>query len=52
MNNINRQPFAHKEIEPGVYIAKLDHVWRAAKHWAKTNGKEVTSCVVQGIAPL
>ncbi len=42
-----------KLTESGTYIAKLDHIWRAAREFAKLNGYKVMEMYgVVGVAPF
>lgn len=49
---MKRVRFFRREIAPGRYMAKLDHVWRAARRWAQAAGKQHNYSNVQGVAPL
>ena len=42
-----------KVTEQGTFIAKLEHVWRAARQFAERNGyKVVETYGVMGVAPF
>ena len=42
-----------KITEYGTYIAKLDHIWLAARRYAKQNGyKVIETYGVMGVAPF
>lgn len=42
-----------KKTEHGTYLAKLEHVWQAARRYAKRNGyKVVETYGVMGVAPF
>ncbi len=42
-----------KLTETGTYLAKLEHIWQAARTFAKQNGyKVVETYGVMGVAPF
>ena len=44
--------FPAAQLESGRLLAKREHVWYAARRWAKQNGHEYTSTYgVIGVAP-
>lgn len=49
---MKRVRFFGRQIAPDLYMAKLDHVWKAARRWAQAAGKQHSYSNVQGVAPL
>ena len=49
---MNKVKFSRRKIDSGLYMAKLDHVWKAARNWAEANGKQHNYAIVEGVAPL
>lgn len=50
---LGRPAIPVKVTEQGTFIAKLEHVWRAARLYAKRNGyKVVETYGVMGVAPF
>ncbi len=46
-------PIPVKITDYGTYLAKLEHVWRAARRYAKQHGyKVVETYGVMGVAPF
>lgn len=42
-----------KITETGTYLAKLEHVWQAARRYAKRNGYRIVETYgVMGVAPF
>jgi hypothetical protein len=56
MSNIIRlgtPAFPVKVTEHGTFVAKLEHVWQAARRYAKQNGYNVVETYgVVGVAPF
>jgi hypothetical protein len=49
---IGNPPFPAASLEQGQMIAKMGHLWHAARRWAKQNGHQYTSSYgVIGVAP-
>jgi hypothetical protein len=50
---LGRPAIPVKVTDEGTFIAKLEHVWRAARQCAKRNGyKVVETYGVMGVAPF
>ena len=50
---LGRPAIPVKVTDQGTLIAKLEHVWRAARTYAKSNGYNVVeSYGVMGVAPF
>lgn len=46
-------PIPVKVTEQGTFIAKLEHIWQAARRYARRNGyKVIESYGVVGVAPF
>jgi len=49
---VGSPPFPAAQLESGRLLAKMEHIWQAARRWAQQNGYEYTSTYgVIGVAP-
>ena len=49
---VGNPPLPAAKLESGRMLAKMEHLWQAARRWAKQNGYEYTSTYgVVGVAP-
>jgi hypothetical protein len=49
---VGSPPFPAAQLESGQMLAKMEHIWHAARRWAQQNGYEYTSTYgVIGVAP-